>query len=414
MRTLIVLCASEKNMSDRPAIMEKHATDEVLLGYKAIQDIFPESYDRIIYTFLRVVVQQHNIVERLQEVIPPELPVEFCLLDTPTSGPAESAYLTIQSMNVQGEVFVRDSHNYIKLAKPVKGNCIAGVDLTKFNGTIENLRSKSFIVLNEQKQVLDIVEKSLRSDVISVGLYGFRNTKDFIKVYERLNDPRYPVGKLYLSHIISYLIGYYNHVFYGIEVAAYEDWSRAGKVKRLLMVDLDGTLFDTKDVNYYAYKKAVNAYGYEIDYTYYREFCNGRHYMEFLPQITTNDSGILNRMHEIKKEAYSEFLHYARMNESLVAILAACKSDMRIALVTTASKRNVMEILAKFEIAELFDLILTRDDITKSKPDPEGYLKALEYFGMSKEDALIFEDSDVGIEAANRCGVSCVVVKGFN
>ena len=54
---------------------------------------------------------------------------------------------------------------------------------------------------------------------------------------------------------------------------------------KLVIVDLDGTLFDTKDVNYHAYKDAITPYGYDIDYKYYCDFCNGRHYKEFLPQM---------------------------------------------------------------------------------------------------------------------------------
>ena len=71
---------------------------------------------------------------------------------------------------------------------------------------------------------------------------------------------------------------------------------------KLVIVDLDGTLFDTKDVNYYAYKEAIAPYGYEIDYKYYCEICNGRHYMDFLPQITTNDRSVLEIMHKEKKK----------------------------------------------------------------------------------------------------------------
>lgn len=50
---------------------------------------------------------------------------------------------------------------------------------------------------------------------------------------------------------------------------------------KLIIVDLDGTLFDTKDVNYHAYKEAIAPYGYDMDYKYYCEFCNGRHYLDF-------------------------------------------------------------------------------------------------------------------------------------
>lgn len=183
---------------------------------------------------------------------------------------------------------------------------------------------------------------------------------------------------------------------------------------KVIMVDLDGTLFDTKEVNYLAYKEAIQPYGYEIDYQYYCEFCNGRHYLDFLPQITTTDKTVLWDIHERKKEVYSSYLKCARVNWLLVDIIKNCHGRYKTALVTTASKQNTYDILNQFELAGIFDLILTHDDVARAKPDPEGYLKAMQYYGAIPEECMIFEDSDVGIEAAEKTGAHIFVVKGYN
>lgn len=183
---------------------------------------------------------------------------------------------------------------------------------------------------------------------------------------------------------------------------------------KLIMVDLDGTLFDTKEVNYLAYKDAIEPYGYTIDYDYYCKYCNGRHYLDFLPQITTNDKKILSDIHKRKKEVYPEYLNMAKLNQNLVRILRDCKTNSRTAIVTTASKENTFQILQKFNLLELFDLVLTHSDISKSKPNPEGFLKAMEYFDCLPEDCIIFEDSDVGIKAAEKTGATVFVCRGFN
>lgn len=180
------------------------------------------------------------------------------------------------------------------------------------------------------------------------------------------------------------------------------------------MVDLDGTLFDTRRVNYLAYKEAIEPYGYIIDYNYYCNFCNGRHYLDFLPQITTTDEQILKDMHKRKKEVYSKYLDTAVVNWGLVNLIKRCRDEYKIALVTTASKQNTEDILGKFELKWLFDLVLTHDDITMSKPNPEGFLKAMNWFDAKPEECIIFEDSDVGIEAAQRTGATVFVAKGFN
>ena len=184
---------------------------------------------------------------------------------------------------------------------------------------------------------------------------------------------------------------------------------------KLLIVDLDGTLFDTKDVNYYAYKEAILPYGYDLEYQYYCDFCNGRHYTDFLPQITTTDESILSAMHNAKKNAYSKYLNKAVLNLGLVDIIKALRtSGYKTAVVTTASRENCNDILCRFNLFELFDLILTHEDIVKSKPDPEGFLKAMQYFGVNPMETIIFEDSEIGLKAAERSGAFYYRTYRFN
>lgn len=183
---------------------------------------------------------------------------------------------------------------------------------------------------------------------------------------------------------------------------------------KVIMVDLDGTLFDTKDVNYCAYQEACMEYGYSIEYNYYCEFCNGRHFLDFLPQITTTDEKILEAIHAKKKEVYTKYLTKARLNNALLDILQCCKCNYKIALVTTASKENVYQILSQYKIREIFDMIITRDDVQNGKPNPEGFLKVMNYFNATPNECIVFEDSSVGLEAAKKTEASVFVVKGYN
>ena len=183
---------------------------------------------------------------------------------------------------------------------------------------------------------------------------------------------------------------------------------------KLIITDLDGTLFDTKDVNYYAYREAIGEYGYKLDYQYYCEFCNGRHYTDFLPQITTTNEKILLEMHKKKKKFYKKYLDQAIPNRHLINIISALKIEYKTALVTTASKENCMQILERFGLLDMFDLILTQDDITKTKPNPEGFVKAMEYFNAKPEETIIMEDSDIGLEAAKQSGAFYYKTYGYN
>lgn len=189
------------------------------------------------------------------------------------------------------------------------------------------------------------------------------------------------------------------------------------KKSKLAIFDMDGTLFDTKNVNYKAYCKAIEECGFavDIDYKYYCEFCNGNNYKIFLPVLVPNITAEeMQKVHEMKKQLYAGYLGYARKNQHLFSIIDLIKNEYQIAMVTTASRKNVDDILSAFDVLNAFDFIFTQEDVEISKPDPEGFLLAIEKAGVTRENTLIFEDSDIGVEAAQRGGLNYIRVYGYN
>lgn len=182
---------------------------------------------------------------------------------------------------------------------------------------------------------------------------------------------------------------------------------------KLAMFDMDGTLFDTNEVNFQAYKEALSTEGVALDRDFYVNHCNGRHYSVFLPAMLNDNAKTIERVHNLKKSAYFRYLDKTRVNVALFDIIRAIKGEYKIALVTTASKKNTMEILEFTKTTNLFDLILTHDDITKPKPDPQGFFRAMEFFSATAQESIIFEDSDVGIVAAEKTGATVVKIQSF-
>ena len=254
MRTLVVPCAGTRKINNNPLFLTRYP-DNQLLALKAIEGVYPDNYDRIIFTVLKDVDKKFHACEMIKRENKGKYNVDFVVLDEQTSGPAETIYQTIKKAGIDGEFAVRDTHAYLSVKKDYVGNFVAGLDLTTYEKTIDNLRSKSFITINEQGQILDVVEKHFCSDVISAGFYGFKSTEDFNNAYEHLCDPNYNIQKLYLSHVISYLIGYSQRVFHRAKVLEFEDWStsmawqKVQKDNSLCFIDLDSIEidFDTLD-----------------------------------------------------------------------------------------------------------------------------------------------------------------------
>ena len=99
-----------------------------------------------------------------------------------------------------------------------------------------------------------------------------------------------------------------------------------------------------------------------------------------------------------------------RLNEGLLALLRSARETFRTALVTTASRVNVLAVLERKRIADLFDTLVTGDDVSRHKPDPEAYQLAARRLGVAPALCLAFEDSAVGVASAQAAGMRVVAV----
>lgn len=184
--------------------------------------------------------------------------------------------------------------------------------------------------------------------------------------------------------------------------------------ERLAIFDLDGTLYDTFPVNFRAYELAMRQQGIELEETFFRTQCNGKYYKQFLPLVRPDMTDeVMEEIHDAKLELYGTCLDRAVPNNNLVELARALKSSFYIALVTTASRKNTEQILGHFGHNGLFDLVITQNDVVHKKPDPEGYLMAMEHFHIPAGRTIIFEDSDVCVKAALACGASAYRVLDF-
>jgi HAD superfamily hydrolase (TIGR01509 family) len=187
------------------------------------------------------------------------------------------------------------------------------------------------------------------------------------------------------------------------------------QTKKLVIVDLDGTLFDTVGVNAESYRRALAEQGFTVTDEYYAKHCNGSFYQVFLRPLMGGapSAAQVECVHDRKKELYAACLDKTRKNEALFTILKSLRGSCHLALVTTGNRRNACQVLDHFGCRDWFELILTQEDVVNNKPDPEGYLKAMAHFGAAPQDTMIFEDSAPGVEAARRSGAAVFVCEKF-
>ena len=100
------------------------------------------------------------------------------------------------------------------------------------------------------------------------------------------------------------------------------------------------------------------------------------------------------------------------MRPHLVDFLeAATEQKIKIALVSSASRWMIEKILDKLNLNKYFDFIISKEDVSKHKPDPEAFLLAIRKLDATHKQTLVFEDSEAGVKAAQAAGCSFVFVR---
>lgn len=227
-----------------PQWISKFPTGETLLE-NGLKNINLDFYDKIVVVIFKkdlLLSGSSEIIKRIEKHYPE---LYFFFLDDLTNGPAETVYKAINQLNIKGKLIIKDVDTIMKFNSSTSDNFIAGTNIIRYQSDIANLLQKSFLILNEQGQILDVIEKKIKSEFISMGMYGFRDAILFKKAFEKLSDTSYPIKKIYISHVISYLIGRYGESFSYSELKEFfsydteNDWIKMLKKYETYIVDLE-------------------------------------------------------------------------------------------------------------------------------------------------------------------------------
>lgn len=180
---------------------------------------------------------------------------------------------------------------------------------------------------------------------------------------------------------------------------------------RALLIDLDGTLVETSAINFASYAAALAEVGVNVERDHFDAVAQGRNWRQFLPTLLAGTSVEPASIARRKTEIYGGMVGRIAVNTPLVRLIESSRPTFKTALVTTASKANAGAILARHELQGLFDVVVNGDDVTRHKPDPEAYVLAARQLHVEPEACLVFEDSEIGIEAARRFGASVIRIQ---
>lgn len=187
---------------------------------------------------------------------------------------------------------------------------------------------------------------------------------------------------------------------------------------KLVIFDVDGLLLDTESQWQKAWQEVGEKYGIQDLGTTTFLKCVGRTGKE-VDDIIKEDLGYFENYEDILEE----IRHYGRQllaehidtKPDVYEILDYLKEkNYKIAVATATVKDLTYERLSRLHLLDYFDYVLCGNEVHNKKPNPEIYIKIIQHFQMDSTDALVLEDSFVGVEAAYRANIPCIMIPDLN
>lgn len=177
-----------------------------------------------------------------------------------------------------------------------------------------------------------------------------------------------------------------------------------------LLFDLDGTLIDTEAVALTSGLEAFEALGHAVDAAFLHSLI-GVDQPTSRQIIRRHRPGLdIARLDALWQGRFlAETEAHLPLKSGAEALIAAAAGLAPLAVVTSSGRTEAHRKIGVAGIAAHFRTVVTVEDVTRAKPDPEPYLLAARRLGVAPGRCLVFEDSETGAEAAHRAG--CVVVQ---
>lgn len=180
---------------------------------------------------------------------------------------------------------------------------------------------------------------------------------------------------------------------------------------RGILFDFDGTLADTMEGHYLAWKAALGEYGISIRANdYYPLEGTGLHEEAriFTKGLRWTETAVDELV--LKKKKYfvdGQSIAFYPGVESLVSELSNLKVPMGI---VTAGHLDQLQSSVPEYFLNHFDTLITGDLISRGKPDPEPYLRGAESIGLTPQDCIAIENAPLGVQSAQRAKIYCIAV----
>ena len=176
---------------------------------------------------------------------------------------------------------------------------------------------------------------------------------------------------------------------------------------RALLLDFNGTLSDDEPLLCQIFQELFEAEGRPVTQQEYYDRLAGLSDREIIRMwLGRDDPALLDR----KTARYRELADASTVDDAAREAVRYGAERAMVAVVSGSARAEIEPVLEAAGLSDAVRLIVSVDDIARSKPDPEGYLLALHLLGVDASEAAAVEDSEAGVAAAKAAGLYCAAV----
>jgi HAD superfamily hydrolase (TIGR01509 family) len=180
---------------------------------------------------------------------------------------------------------------------------------------------------------------------------------------------------------------------------------------RAYLFDCDGTIADSMPLHFLAWNKALARHNCPFPEDLFYEW-GGRPVPEIVAQLN-RDHNLSMNVEEVsreKEELYVELIPQLQPIPDVLAEIHRAHGQIPFAVVSGSPRDSVVRTLTALGILDLFDTLVCAGEYVHGKPHPEPFLLAAQKLGVEPSACLVFEDADLGIQAATAAGMQSVKI----
>ncbi|MGC4744760.1 HAD family hydrolase [Micromonospora sp. DT201] len=177
------------------------------------------------------------------------------------------------------------------------------------------------------------------------------------------------------------------------------------------LFDCDGTIVDSMPLHYLAWQRALDEWGCEFPEDLFYAW-GGRPTADIIVDLNEQHGLAMPvaTVVERRESYYQELLPQLAAVPDVLAHIHDAHRRVPFAVVSGSTRASVTASLDALGLLDRFDVLVCADDYTRAKPDPEAFLLAAQHLGVPPASCLVFEDTDLGIQAATAAGMASVRV----